>query len=113
MTIFLKNYNSTLAPWHLNTRLLLNEDFANFVSRQIDSFVSLNKTPDVSASVVWEALKAYIRGEIISYTGYEKKLRKEKLTMLTQRLSELDGWYATAKSPELDKEHLSDNIQYN
>ena len=94
------------APWRLNTCLLLNDNFVNFVSQQIDFFVSLNKTPEVSASVLWEALKAYIRGEIISYTGYEKKLRKEKLTKLTQRISELDRLYATHKTPELYKERL-------
>ncbi len=50
--ICLKNFNSTRAPWRLNTRLLLNDDFVNFVSNQIDFFVGLNKTPDVSASVL-------------------------------------------------------------
>lgn len=101
MNICFKNFTSMHAPWHLNTHLLLNDNFVNFVSQQVDFFVSLSKTPDVSASVLWEALKAYIRGEIISYTGYEKKLRREKLTRLTQRISELDRLYATHKTPEL------------
>lgn len=85
------------APWRLNTRLLLNDNFVKFVSQQINFFVSLNKTPDVSASVLWEALKAYIRGEIISYTGYERRLRKEKLIKLTKHISELDRLYTTHK----------------
>lgn len=83
----------------LNTRLLLNVDFVNVVSQQIDFFVSLNRTLYVSASVLWEALKAYIRGEKISYTAYGKKLRKEKLTKLTQRMSRLDNLYALSQAP--------------
>lgn len=65
--------------------------------------MSLNKTPDVSASTLWEA---YISGEIISYTGFVKKLRKEKLSELTQHIPELDRLYAIHKTSELYKERL-------
>lgn len=106
MDICFKDLISMCAPWCLNTRLLLDDDFVNFVYQQVDFFVSLNKTPDVSALVLWEALKAYIRGEIISYAGYEKKHRREKLTDLTRRISELDKLYATHRTPEIYKERL-------
>ena len=107
MNICFKNVVNTRAPWRLSPHLLLSEDFVNFVSQQIDFFVSLNKTPDTSASVLWETLKAYIRGEIISYIAYENKLRKDKLTGLTQRISQLDNMYATTPSPDIWKERLS------
>lgn len=29
-------------------------------------FLSINKTPDISASMLWETLKVYIRGQIFS-----------------------------------------------
>lgn len=63
INICFKNFISMHAPWRLNTRLLLNANFVNLVSQQIDFFVSLNKTPKVSASVLLEALKAYIGGK--------------------------------------------------
>lgn len=65
-------------PWDLNTRLLFNEDFVKFVSNQIDFFLTTNRTPGISASLLWETLKAYIRGEIISYSSYENKQRGKK-----------------------------------
>lgn len=40
--------------------------------------------PEVSASLLWETLKAYTRGEITSYADYDNKLMKEKLTKLAQ-----------------------------
>lgn len=107
MNIRFKVPTTKHVPWRLNTRLLLNEEFVKFVSEQIDLFVSINRTPDVSATVLWETLKAYIRGQIISYAGFEKKRKKEKLCNLTKRISELDGLYATSKSPEVYKERLS------
>lgn len=106
MSMWFKNFISGCTPWRLHTCLLSSDDFVKFVSRQIDFFVSLNKTPKVSASVLWEALKAFIRGEIISYAGYEKRLRKEKWIKLTQRIPELGRLYATHKTPELYEERL-------
>ena len=40
-----------------------------FASRQTDFLIAGNESPDVSASVLCETLKAYIRGQIISYAG--------------------------------------------
>lgn len=62
----LEGHNAAGPPWRLKTRLLSTENFVNFISQQIDYFLSLDKTPDVSMSVIWEVLKAYLRGEIIS-----------------------------------------------
>lgn len=49
-----------------------------FIKRQIDFFFfGVNKTPDMFISALWEILKAYIGGEIIS--GYERKIKKDKM----------------------------------
>lgn len=79
----------------------------------MDVFVSLNKTPDIFASVLWDTLKVYIRGETISYTGYEKKLREQKLFNLTQLISQLDNLYASFQSPDIFKERLSLQAELN
>lgn len=65
-------------PWRFNTRLLSDDNFVGMISAQIDMFLSINKTPDISASLLWETLKAYIRGQIISYVNHENKQRREK-----------------------------------
>lgn len=106
MNIHFKGSNNP-APWRFNNRLLSNKDFVEFISKQIDFFLSVNKTPDVSVSVLWETLKAYIRGEIISYSGHERKVKKAKLTELTKCITQLDTIYATSPSPALYKERLS------
>lgn len=94
-------------PWRLNTHLLSNEDFVNFVSNQIDFFLSTNKTPNISASILWETLKAYIRGEIISYAAYERKLKNDRLSLLTRSIAQLDHVYAVSPSPDIYKERLA------
>lgn len=60
--------------------MLSNEKFVAFIARQIDFFLETNKGPGVSASLLWETLIVYIRGEIISYVNYENELRREILS---------------------------------
>lgn len=94
-------------PWRFNNRLLTNDNFVDFISQQIDFFLSVNMTPDVSASTLWETLKAYIRGEIISYTSHERKTKRRKINKLTEQITQLDSIYASSPSPDLYKERLS------
>lgn len=82
LNIYFQKFTSTRPSWRLDTHLLLDKDFVNFVSQQLDFFFRVNKTPDVTASVLWGTMKAFIRGEIISYKAHQKKLRKQKLTAI-------------------------------
>lgn len=94
-------------PWRINTSLLSDEKFVDMISRQIDLFLSTNRTYDVSASVLWETLKAYIRGQIISYVNYDRRRRRETVVTLTNRIAQLDAALATSQTPELYKERLT------
>lgn len=51
----------------------------------------MNKTSDMSPSVLRETLKAYIRGQIISYASHEKKQKQEKLIGLTHHIALVDS----------------------
>ena len=94
-------------PWRFNTRLLSDDNFVGMISAQIDMFLSINKTPDISASLLWETLKAYIRGQIISYVNHENKQRREKVINLTRRIAQLDNLYSISPTPDVYKERLS------
>lgn len=63
-------------PWRLNPLLLSDEKFSDFISSQIDLFLEMNQTQNMSPPTVWEALKAYLRGQIICYNA---QLRKTEL----------------------------------
>ncbi len=55
------------ARWRFSSQLLSDNKFKDFVAAQIRSYIEFNDTPDVSSNVLWEALKATIRGQAISY----------------------------------------------
>lgn len=77
------------------------------VAGQIDFFKSTNRTPDISMSTFWETLKAYVRGEIISYTALMNKMKKDRLTVLTRSIAQLDDIYSVSPSPDIYNEHLT------
>lgn len=113
MSIGFKGSVNTRTPWRLNTRLLSDEHFTELISNQIDIFLSINKTPGISASVLWETLKAYIRGQIISYVSHERKQKRERLTELTRRIAQLDDLYSILPTPDVYKERLTLQSEFN
>lgn len=74
------------------------------ISDQIDIFLSINKTADTSAYVLWEKLKAYIRGQNFFFVRYKRKQKREKFDALTIRITQVDTFYAFSPSPDLYKE---------
>lgn len=90
MNVYFQKFVDTRPPWCLDTHLLLDTDFIKFVSEQLIFFFQVNKTPEITASVLWETMKAFIKGEIISYKAHRRKSRREKLAKLSQRIAQLD-----------------------
>ena len=64
-------------------------------------------TDPVSCSLLWESLKAYIRGQIILYSAHlNLKSRKAKLQELSIIITKLDQQLATCPSPSLLKQRI-------
>lgn len=70
LTMQLPNVIFSVPRFRFQSRWLQDPDFVKFVDGKIDQYFSLN-TNRTSASVKWEAFKAYIRGEIISCNTYK------------------------------------------
>uniref|UniRef100_A0A672F5Y5 exodeoxyribonuclease III n=1 Tax=Salarias fasciatus TaxID=181472 RepID=A0A672F5Y5_SALFA len=76
-------------PWRLNPLLLNDPDFIKTINSRIDLFTTTNLNSDISASIIWETCKAFLRGEIISYSAYQRRIIIEKRASLLNELSEL------------------------
>lgn len=63
--------------WHLNNTLLKDKEFCTYLSGKIELYLSTNDTGDVDDSTLWEAMKAVLRGHIISYEAAAKKKKIE------------------------------------
>ena len=60
--------------WRLDPLLLADANFCKHVSESITFFCETNKNYETSQSTLWDTLKAYIRGTIISFTSHANKL---------------------------------------
>lgn len=92
--------------WKFDVRLLARTDFCEFLSKNIDFFIETNKTESVSASLLWETFKAFIRGRIISFSAHLAKIRKSRQQELIHSILEVDSQYSRDPKPDLKVKRL-------
>ncbi len=56
-------------------------------------------TPQMFKATLWESLKAYIRGEIISFSSWERIKRNHQLNDLINKIKQLDLKCANKPTP--------------
>ena len=59
--------------WRLNTSLLNDIQFEDFIKKEIGDYTEFNSNTEVSPSILWDAAKAVLRGNIIMRTSQKKK----------------------------------------
>ncbi len=106
MDISFPGVSLTRSPWRFNSFLLTDLDFIETINSHIDLFISTNVNPEMSASTIWEACKAFLRGEIISYSAFRKKNSAERGISISKDLMNLQSKCAAAPDPELIKDLL-------
>lgn len=88
-------------PWRYSTFLNHDPNFEVFLKTELDYFFTTNKTPDVSPGLLWDTMKAYVRGLIISYTARLKKNSLKEQRELELELHQLQTKYNISPSEEL------------
>ena len=92
--------------WRLNSSLLAQASFKDFLHTQISLFFDINDSPEISRCILWEAFKAFMRGQIISYVSSLKKAERVESETLIKEIFKIDKLYATAPTPALYIERL-------
>lgn len=73
LNISLPQAHATPRNWRLNPSLLNNSMFWTFIKEQVELFLRTNDNENTNPSTLWETMKAYLRGVIISYCIAKKK----------------------------------------
>lgn len=75
--------------WRFPTELLQDAEFIKFAEERINNYfkINLNQT---DACVRWEAFKAYIRGEIISFTKSKAKKQRMEMEAIENQIRSLE-----------------------
>lgn len=98
--------------WRCKQKWLLDPGFVSFLDEQISFYFETNTT-ETSASVRWDAFKAYIRGQIISITSSKAKLTFQKAKKLETEIKRTENEYFQTRSTELHGKLLLLRAQYN
>uniref|UniRef100_A0A8C4RFB7 Reverse transcriptase domain-containing protein n=1 Tax=Erpetoichthys calabaricus TaxID=27687 RepID=A0A8C4RFB7_ERPCA len=83
--------------------LLFTSNCTDFISKQISFFLETNTSSEVSAGILWETLKAFLRGQIISYLSHRNTLETKKVSELTSEITRIDQEHARCPSQALHK----------
>lgn len=75
--------------------------------------MQINETPEISKGTLWEALKAYIRGLIISYSAQLIRTQNAGRKATMEQIAELDKQYARSPNPELLSKRTSLQTEFN
>lgn len=99
--------------WRFNPHLLSDSEFISYFKSEFKIFYTINKTPDISPSVLWETCKVYARGLIISYSKSKKRKSLEAQTKLEGELSNLEKTYTKYPSEANMKAMLATKASLN
>ena len=88
VSLTLKNKKDTPPSknWRFNTSLLKDEDFIKYFKKEWALYLDYNDQPGTSASVLWEAGKAVMRGRIISFSSHKKKRENKYIQELEETI---------------------------
>ena len=98
--------------WRFHIKWLQDPAFIDYIGKQIDMFFEINTT-QTSACTRWEAFKAFLRGQIISYTSPKVKQTKQKLELLDSKIKALERRGCRDDSENPHQELLLLRTEYN
>ncbi len=87
--------------WRLNTTLLNDNQFVNFIKNETKDYTEFNSDKELSPSILWDAAKAVLRGKIIMWASQKKKEKIKRLNDLINELDTLEQKHIETNDPSL------------
>ena len=85
--------------WRFDNTILRDKSLLKFMSERLPEIIATNDTGDVDDSTLWEAIKAVLRGSIISYVANRKKQSGKRLVELDESITDLENSYRVSSDP--------------
>lgn len=92
LTVQLNKEKNTFKQWRFNNSLLSDETFRSNMKMWIKNYIDENCNSNIDPNTIWEAAKATLRGNIISYTSFRKRediAQKKELEKEIERCEKL------------------------
>uniref|UniRef100_A0A8C2JPE3 Reverse transcriptase domain-containing protein n=1 Tax=Cyprinus carpio TaxID=7962 RepID=A0A8C2JPE3_CYPCA len=103
LTLNMENYPKNNV-WRLNVGLLNNQSVVGSVKQDIKTFIEENDNGEVDPSILWDLLKAVLRGKLIAKATNIKKTRTEAYKRLIKDLKDKEEKFILKKDQDTQKE---------
>ncbi len=88
----------------LNSNILNDPKIMETLKKDISDYLELNDSGEVTPTILWDTLKAVVRGKLISITTRLKKMKGQMLTDLQGKLKQLLLADSRKEDPSLRRE---------
>uniref|UniRef100_A0A8C1P1U4 exodeoxyribonuclease III n=1 Tax=Cyprinus carpio TaxID=7962 RepID=A0A8C1P1U4_CYPCA len=102
----------TTRRWRFKNYMLKDPEFISYMTTNIEIFLDANSNSSSHANI-WEALKTYMRGQILSYSAHKVKQIRERLTKLERDIKKQEQEYIATKKEEYLNTLNKTRIKYN
>ena len=87
--------------WRMNVGMLNNKTFVEQIKLEIKEYLDFNDNGEVDPSILWDSLKAVIRGKMIALTTSIKKTKTAEYNKLILALSQIEQQHKKNRDPKL------------
>lgn len=87
--------------WRLNVGILNNRILVEEIKAEIATYMAENDNGEVDPVILWDALKAVLRGKLISKTASLKKAKEEAFKKEKKKWSEIEQMHKNTGDPTL------------
>lgn len=113
LSIYMPEKTSNVYRWRLNPTLLQKPDFCKFIRGRIELFCDTNCPSSPNSFILWDTLKAFLRGQIISYTKGVKKKYMAEIEELEADILKLEKEFQQSKSKDIHQLLVNKKLRYN
>jgi len=85
----------------VETKCWNSEKITEEIKEEIKQYLAVNDNGEVSPVILWDALKAVLRGKIIAKTVSIKKAREEAFKKEKEKLSDIEQLHKNTRDPSL------------
>ena len=87
--------------WRLNVGILNDKVLVEEIKEEIKTYLTENDNGEVSPVILWDALKAVLRGRLIAKTASIKKAKEETYRREKEKLTEIEHLHKRTGDPSL------------
>lgn len=104
LDLSLKGIGNRVKYWRLNTTILKDHTFVSYFNTEFRYFLSINSQSTDNPALLWETVKAYTRGIIISFSASKRREKLRKQNLLMTELKTKERTYVNSPTPALLRE---------